>query len=76
MGRRLERHVDWDLTDRILASGPIKKAAPSTKVRKTPRLAATYRQNGAPIKSLVKDRSFKGRIRLNTTRKRPSQYAA
>ena len=25
MGRWLERHVDWDLVERIMASGPIKK---------------------------------------------------
>lgn len=42
MGRRLERHVDWDLADRIAASGPIKKQ-PRTKTSKTPRSAATYR---------------------------------
>lgn len=42
MGRRLERHVDWDLADRIAASGPIKKQ-PVTKTNKKPRAAATYR---------------------------------
>lgn len=42
MGRRLERHVDWDLTERILASGPIKKQ-PVTKTKKQPRERAKYR---------------------------------
>lgn len=42
MGRRLERHVDWDLTERILSSGPIKKQLP-IKTTKRPRTAATYR---------------------------------
>lgn len=42
MGRRLERHVDWDLADRIAASGPVKKQ-PKTKSSKEPRVAASYR---------------------------------
>lgn len=42
MGRRFERHVDWDLADRILASGRIKKVA-APKSSKKPRDAATYR---------------------------------
>lgn len=42
MGRRLERHINWDLTERILASGPIKKQ-PVTKTKKTPRHATSYR---------------------------------
>jgi hypothetical protein len=42
MGRRLERHVDWDLTDRILASGRVKKVNPP-KTTKKPRASATYR---------------------------------
>lgn len=42
MGRRLERHVDWDLAERIAASGPIKKQ-PVTKTKKLPRAAHTYR---------------------------------
>ena len=42
MGRRLERHVDFDLTERILASGPIKKITPK-KSRSMPRKASTYR---------------------------------
>lgn len=39
---RLERKIDQDLVDRILANGPIKKQ-PSTKSKKTPRPAGTYR---------------------------------
>lgn len=42
MGRRLERHVNWDLADRIASSGPIKKQ-PVTKTKKRPRKAETYR---------------------------------
>lgn len=39
---RLERKLDQDLIDRILANGPIKKQ-PRTKSRKEPRPAETYR---------------------------------
>jgi hypothetical protein len=42
MGRRLERHVDFDLAERILASGPIKRKNPP-KTTKKPRPAKTYR---------------------------------
>lgn len=75
MGRRLERHVDWDLAERILASGRIKKVT-TPKTTKKPRAAATIRQNGRPPRALAfKDRSFKGPVRLNTSRNRRSQFA-
>lgn len=42
MGRRLERHVDWDLVERIEANGPIVKPR-KFKTVKTPRPADSYR---------------------------------
>jgi hypothetical protein len=42
MSRRLERHVDFDLAERILASGPIKRKQPP-KTTKLPRAGKTYR---------------------------------
>jgi len=42
MGRRLERHVNWDLAERIEANGPIKKER-RFKTIKQPRAANTYR---------------------------------
>lgn len=72
--RKLLRGIDFDLVERIEASGKIERR-PKAKSGKTPRHSSTYRQNGAIAKPLVKDRSFKGPIRLNTTRNRPSQYA-
>ena len=42
MGRRLERHVDWDLVERIEANGPIVKPR-KFKTVKVPRPADSYR---------------------------------
>lgn len=70
MGRRLERHVDWDLVERIEASGPIKKSAP-VKGFKEPREGHTYRQNGRVPKANVKARPFRGRIDLNRSGRWP-----
>lgn len=42
MSRRLERHVDWDLAERIEANGPVKKPTKFKTVTQ-PRPADTYR---------------------------------
>lgn len=70
MGRRLERHVDWDLTERILASGPIKKRD-AIKTTKTPRAAKTYRgarrnaMRGSVCPGASAGRGYLGPIGLN-----------
>lgn len=43
MDRLVFQHIDFDLAERIDASGPIKKVNPPPKSKKIPRAAATYR---------------------------------
>lgn len=42
MDRLIPQQIDFDLAERIFASGPVKRAKP-VKSNKTPRAAATYR---------------------------------
>lgn len=43
MDRLIPQAIDFDLADRIFASGPVKRTKP-VKTKKTPREAATYRR--------------------------------
>jgi hypothetical protein len=71
---RLERKIDQDLVDRILANGPIKKQ-PRTKSAKTPRAADTYRGHPERAKShawqteIVRRRRSEPPVQLNRSRK-------
>jgi hypothetical protein len=84
---RLERKLDTDLIDRILANGPIKKQ-PRTKSKKTPRVANTYRGHPERVEARAERKAIERKraretpapqrgVRLNRSRKwRPAKTYA